>query len=146
MIEPLRPGRDPSHVGSFRLLARLGDGGFGTVYVARRWDGFGELAAVKVANYEHAESAEFRSRFPKEILAIERVRSEYVPRLIDKGADDERPWLATELVHGPSLARVVHRCGALPEPTVWQLGAAIAEASRLSTMPGWCTVISSRQT
>jgi eukaryotic-like serine/threonine-protein kinase len=126
MVEVRRDG-DPAYVGPFRVLARLGRGGFGTVYACAHARS-GELAAVKVVHPHLADTAEFRSRFATEIAAIERVRSDFVPRLIDEKSTDEPAWLATELIPGRSLDKVVKQCGPLPETAVWYLGAGIAEA------------------
>jgi outer membrane protein assembly factor BamB len=127
MIRPRRRS-DPSEVGKFRIIGHLGTGGFGTVYVAARQKWANELVAVKVVHPQLAEKETFRERFKREIRAIQRVRSDYVPRLLAEDADDETPWLATELIRGPSLHHVIRRCGPLPEPAVWQLGLGIAEA------------------
>jgi serine/threonine protein kinase/outer membrane protein assembly factor BamB len=126
MVEVRRDG-DPPYVGPFRVLARLGRGGFGTVYACAHGRS-GELAAVKVVHPHLADSVEFLSRFAGEVAAIKRVRSDFVPRLIDEKSTDEPAWLATELIPGRSLDRVVKQCGPLPETAVWCLGAGIAEA------------------
>jgi outer membrane protein assembly factor BamB len=128
MIEPWHRGF-PKRIGEFRIIGRLGRGGFGTVFVG--WhEGTGELAAVKVLQSELARDPDFRARFGKETRAIAQAFSPYVPQLKDHGVDGETLWLATELVRGPSLAQVIPRSGALPERTVWQLALGIAAALR----------------
>lgn len=127
MIRPRRKN-DPAEVGKFRIIGHLGTGGFGTVYVAARKKYDNDLVAVKVVQAHLAEKQSFRERFKREISAIKRVRTEYVPRLVAEDADDDPPWMATELIPGPSLHHVVRQCGPLPEPAVWQLGLGIAEA------------------
>ncbi|MGD0241200.1 MAG: PQQ-binding-like beta-propeller repeat protein [Streptosporangiaceae bacterium] len=127
MIRPRRKS-DPAEVGRFRIIGHLGTGGFGTVYVADRQKWANELVAVKVVHQQLAEKQTFRDRFKREIRAIGRVSSEYVPRLVAHGADEDTPWLATELIRGPSLQQVVRECGPLPESAVWQLGLGIVEA------------------
>ena len=127
MINPRRK-IDPAAVGEFRILGHLGTGGFGTVYVASRQKWSRELAAVKVVHRQLAEEQTFRERFKREIRAIKRVKSAYVPRLVAEDAAADAPWLATELIPGPSLQQVVKQCGALPEEAVWHLGLGIVEA------------------
>src|SRR5689334_7255284 len=127
MVEACKDG-DPTDIGRFRIVARLGVGGFGAVYAARARSQPHELAAVKVVHPSLASSPDFRSRFAREIAAIKRVDSEFVPRLIEEGPAEDRAWLATELIPGLSLDRIVRECGPMPEPAVWRLGAGIAEA------------------
>jgi serine/threonine protein kinase len=116
---------DPSEVGRYPILAFLGVGGFGTVYAARAGERTDELVAIKVVHSHIARLPDFRPRLEREIAAIRRVQSRYVPRFIDSGPGDERPWLATELIPGLSLNRIVDKCGPLPESAVWRLGAGI---------------------
>src|ERR1700677_3127699 len=110
MIE-LKLRNDPDRIGRFRIIGRLGAGGFGTVYVAGRRDQSDELVAVKVMQSRLAGDRAFRVRFGQEIRAIERISSNCVPHLVEHGVDGEGLWLATQLVHGPSLHQVVERSG-----------------------------------
>ncbi|MDV9169293.1 hypothetical protein R6V09_03950, partial [Streptomyces sp. W16] len=63
MSGPLLP-TDPASIGGHRLLARLGAGGMGVVYLGRTEAG--TLAAVKVIQAEYADEPEFRARFRRE--------------------------------------------------------------------------------
>lgn len=119
---------DPPYIGRYRTLAFLGAGGLGIVYAARASDRIDKLAAIKMVHPHIAGRPGFRPRFEHEIAAIRRVQSPYVPRFVDEGPADEHPWLATELIHGLSLDRIVGSCGPLPEPAVWRLAAGIIEA------------------
>src|ERR1041385_3841184 len=114
MVEPCHDD-DPRQIGRYIPLGRLGSGGFGTVYLARERDRRSELAAVKVIHRHFSSAPSFGFRFNREIAAIKRVDSEYIPQLLDEGPGDQPPWLATELIPGLSLDRVVRRCGPLPE-------------------------------
>ena len=125
MVKTPRKG-DPDYLGPFRVLARLGSGGFGTVYAGIHSQS-GELAAVKVV-HPHLADSDFLARFSRETDAIKRVRSPFVPRFIDEMIADESAWLAVELVPGLSLDKVVAESGPLPEATVWQLGSGIIAA------------------
>ncbi len=124
-LAPLTPG-DPSRIGPFRLLSRLGGGAMGEVFLAA--DRAGRPVAVKRVRAEYARDAVFRTRFAKEVAAVRAVTGGHTPALIDADAEAERPWIATAYVPGPSLAQAVDLTGALPEPLVLALGGAIAEA------------------
>ena len=122
---PLARG-DPSRIGSFRLLSRLGGGAMGEVFLAA--SRAGRPVAVKRVRAEYARDVVFRARFAKEVAAVRAVTGGHTPALIDADAEAERPWIATAYVPGPSLAQAVDLAGALPEPLVLALGGGIAEA------------------
>jgi transcriptional regulator with XRE-family HTH domain len=124
-LAPLAQG-DPSRIGSFRLLSRLGGGAMGEVFLAV--SRAGRPVAVKRVRAEYARDAVFRARFAKEVAAVRAVTGGRTPALIDADAEAERPWIAIAYVPGPSLAQAVDLTGALPEPLVLALGGGIAEA------------------
>ncbi|MFI6286815.1 ABC transporter substrate-binding protein [Streptomyces sp. NPDC051018] len=124
-MQPLRPG-DPSSVGGYRLVRRLGAGGMGVVYLARSERG--ALAAVKVIRAEHAADPRFRARFRREAQIARRISGPWVVRVVGADAEAREPWLATEYVPGPSLSEAVAAHGPLPERTVRALGSRLAEA------------------
>ncbi|MEO3843236.1 hypothetical protein [Streptomyces sp. B22F1] len=92
---------DPARIGGHRLLARLGAGGMGVVYLGRAETG--ELAAVKVIRPEYAAETDFRARFRREAAAARRVRSPWVVPVTGADPEAEAPWLATAFVPGPAL-------------------------------------------
>ena len=124
-LAPLVQG-DPSRIGSYRLLSRLGGGAMGEVFLAASHAG--RPVAVKRVRPEYARDAVFRARFAKEVAAVRAVTGGHTPTLIDADTEAERPWIATAYVPGPSLAQAVDLNGALPEPLVLALGGGIAEA------------------
>ncbi|MFF9032154.1 serine/threonine-protein kinase [Streptomyces iakyrus] len=125
-MEKLGPG-DPQQIGSYRLLARLGAGGMGHVYLAR--SGRGRTVAVKLVREELAAQEEFRERFRQEVQAARRVGGYWTAPVLDADTEAAVPWVATGYVAGPSLQQVVgHDHGALPERTVRILAAGLAHA------------------
>ncbi|MEV5954801.1 serine/threonine-protein kinase [Streptomyces sp. NPDC051987] len=125
-MEKLGPG-DPQHIGSYRLLARLGAGGMGHVYLARSERG--RTVAVKLVRAELAEHEEFRARFRQEVRNAQRVGGFWTAPVLDADTEAAVPWVATGYVAGPSLQRVVeHDHGPLPERSVRILAAGLAHA------------------
>ncbi|WP_329036659.1 bifunctional serine/threonine-protein kinase/ABC transporter substrate-binding protein [Streptomyces sp. NBC_01725] len=125
MSEPLLPA-DPASIGGHRLLARLGAGGMGVVYLGRT--GSGALVAVKVIQAEYADDPGFRARFRREVDLARRVSSPWAVPVTGAEPEAEEPWLATAFVPGPSLGEAVARHGALPVRSVRALARMLARA------------------
>ncbi|CAL9527071.1 Serine_threonine-protein kinase PknD [Streptomyces sp. enrichment culture] len=125
-MEMLGPG-DPQSIGAYRLLARLGAGGMGHVYLAR--SDRGRTVAVKLVREELARQEEFRARFRQEVRAARQVGGDWTAPVLDADTEAPVPWVATGYVAGPSLQQVVgHDHGALPERSVRILAAGLAHA------------------
>ncbi|MEU3461108.1 serine/threonine-protein kinase [Streptomyces sp. NPDC006733] len=129
-MEPLTP-QDPREIGDFKLLCRIGAGGFGEVFLARPATGRSGLAALKVLRQDIADSERLRPRFASEVEAITRAGGRGIPELLGADAGGRRPWLATRYIPGPSLQQLVDEAGPLPDPAVWALAAALADIFRV---------------
>ncbi|MFI2505184.1 protein kinase [Streptomyces sp. NPDC018972] len=117
---------EPTVVGPYRLLGRLGSGGMGRVYLGR--SAGGRTVAVKIVHPHFALDEEFRARFRREVDAARRVGGAWTAPVLDADPDARVPWVATAYAAGPSLAAAVTGTGPLPAPTVRALGAGLAEA------------------
>ncbi|MFC4464958.1 serine/threonine-protein kinase [Streptomyces xiangluensis] len=124
-MQPLDVG-EPTTVGPYRLLGRLGSGGMGRVYLGR--SAGGRTVAVKIVHPHFALDEEFRARFRREVDAARRVGGAYTAPVLDADPDASVPWVATAYAAGPSLAAAVADAGPLPEHSVRVLGAGLAEA------------------
>ncbi len=65
-MEPLEVD-DPRQVGRFEIVARLGSGGMGRVYLARLPSG--EQFALKMIHQFLSDDVQFRRRFHREVAA-----------------------------------------------------------------------------
>ena len=105
---PAQPTPDPPapcaptaalRVGPWQVVRRIGSGGMGEVFEARRSDGgFEQSAAIKLLQVGAVAQHE---RFDAERRILARLEHPGISRLLDGGvADDGRPWMAMELVAG----------------------------------------------
>ncbi|MFD3536725.1 serine/threonine-protein kinase [Streptomyces sp. NPDC058664] len=125
MTRPLGPA-DPRGAGPYRLLAELGRGGMGRVFLGAAPDG--RLAAVKQVHARFAADEDFRARFRREVEASRRVSGACTAAVMAADTDAPTPWLASVFVAGPSLGSAVERCGTLPVETVRRLAVQLATA------------------
>ncbi|MFC4530670.1 serine/threonine protein kinase [Sphaerisporangium dianthi] len=105
---PLLRG-DPSHVGAFRVLGRLGQGGQGVVYLGETPEG--ERVAIKVL--ARGLDQENQEGFRTEIELTRRVKAFCTAAVLATGEVDGVPYIVSEYVDGPSLASVLAERGPL---------------------------------
>jgi serine/threonine protein kinase len=123
-VDRLEAG-DPSHIGRFQLLGRLGEGGMGRVFLGASPGG--RKVAIKVVHPRHANDPAFRRRFSHEVAAARQVGGFHAALVVDADPDADPPWMATAYIPGPSLADAIAQRGPLDEAGVRDLGAALAE-------------------
>ena len=117
---------DPSQVGRYRLIARLGAGGMGVVYLGV--DSDGQQFAVKVLRPELADNPEFRVRFGREVTMLTRVQGVCTVRVIEADTQAPKPYLVTEYADGPSLSEYIDARGPLDAGMLYGLATGLAEA------------------
>ncbi|MFE0877998.1 protein kinase [Streptomyces smyrnaeus] len=125
MLSPLVHD-DPQTLGDYRLVARLGSGGMGTVYLGR--SPRGRTLALKTMHPEFAAQREFRTRFQLEVDAARVIGGHHGAEVVDADALAETPWMATEYVLGLPLDDLVTVCGPLPEVATRAVGARLCGA------------------
>ncbi|MGC5015296.1 serine/threonine protein kinase [Streptosporangium sp. DT93] len=124
-VEPLESG-DPSRVGPYRLLGRLGQGGMGSVYLARGADD--RPIAVKTLLGRFANDAEFRHRFRREVDRARQVPPFCTAEVFDADPDHDPPYLVVEYVEGPSLTEAVRTRGPFTPANLHGLAIGVAAA------------------
>lgn len=120
--------------GKYRMDAKLGAGGMGTVYRATRLL-IGDSVAVKLLHPEQVADTQAVERFRREAQAAARLKHQNAVTIYDFGvSDDGLVYLVMELVEGRSLRDIIKQQGPLT-PTAAaeifnQACAAIDEAHR----------------
>jgi serine/threonine-protein kinase len=98
----------------YRVLARIGEGGMGTVYRVEHVV-LGKRMAVKVLRPEFSTDEDLVRRFQREAVAASRIGQENIVDVVDFGRTREgNLYFVMEELDGVSLASVLHAAGPLP--------------------------------
>src|SRR5215510_2889035 len=115
---PLRPkGSADPMIGRiiadrYLILARLGEGGMGRVYVAEHVK-MNRQCAIKVMSPSLLNDADSTTRFAREASNAARILHRNVAAVFDYGEADKTVYLVMEYVDGESLSSLLAREGAL---------------------------------
>ena len=126
---PVAPG---TRLGPYEIVAPLGAGGMGEVYLGRdtRLD---RTVAVKVLPPHLAATPEVRARFEREARAVSALNHPHICALYDVGrapgeaGSDDVHYLVMEHLEGETLAHRLEK-GPLPTPELLRRGTEIADA------------------
>jgi hypothetical protein len=117
---------DPRAIGGYRVGARLGGGPSGQVFLCCARDS--DWLAIKVYGHEFAADMDVSSRLNAGVRAARVPRGPHIAQVADADTGSPRPWVATRLVEGPSLAAAVTETGPLPAASVAWLILGLARA------------------
>jgi serine/threonine-protein kinase len=103
--------------GQYRVLRRLGAGGFGTVYEVETLVG-GLRRALKVLHPERAQDARTRERFINVAIVLEQLNHPNVARCYAAGVLDggHALYLLLELIDGVPLSSLLEHADGTPAP------------------------------
>ncbi|WKX70669.1 serine/threonine-protein kinase [Streptomyces sp. XD-27] len=125
VLKPLGPD-DPREVSGYQLLAKIGEGGMGSVYLTRtRGD---QPVALKLIRRGFAQNPDFRARFEAEVQAARRVSGYHIVPVLDHNMNGDQPWIATSYVAGLALDDAMAAFGPLPLPAALQVVGCTARA------------------
>ena len=122
--------RTGTEVGGYRIEARLGGGGMGTVYRATAPEG-GAAVALKFLAPALADNPDVVARFAREIATLTRLEHPAIVRVLAHGTHDGTPWFAMALVEGSDLRARIATGALAPSETAAVFGrlfAALAHA------------------
>ncbi len=92
------------HVGAYRLLRVLGEGGMGRVYLAARADDlYRQQVAIKLMHPGLGQAQRMIARFAAERQILANLNHPNIARLLDGGVDDGLPYFVMEYVDGAPI-------------------------------------------
>ena len=122
--------------GKYEIRGRLGGGGMGDVYLARRRV-LGDDVAVKVIRPSGPDPDAWRERFLREARACAQLRHPHIVSVLDFSvADQEQPYLVMEYLNGPSLADELRSRGRFDLASMRQVVRAVGGALSLAHASG----------
>ncbi|UGT41967.1 protein kinase [Nocardia yamanashiensis] len=89
----------------FRIERLLGQGGMGSVYLARH-PRLGKLTALKLLNRELYADREIRTRFEREAEMVAQLDHPNIVEVYDRGTEDAQLWISMQYVDGVDAAGV----------------------------------------
>ncbi len=105
--EPAHPRLEPGGIiGSYRLIAKIADGGFGTVWRAEQQEPVVREVALKLVRPDKA-SPEVISRFERERQALAMMDHENIATVYDAGEHEGQLFFAMEYVPGQPITTYV---------------------------------------
>ena len=106
------PQRDPGHIGRYRILERLGEGGMATVFRASRIDeDFEQTVALKLIS-PLRQDGHWQQRFVQERQILASLQHPNIASLIDGGFTEEgQSYFAMEYVAGTPITEYCDREG-----------------------------------
>lgn len=113
--------------GNYELEKELGQGGMGTVYLARD-TGLNRKVALKILKADLSEDPMFAQKFLDEVEVTASLAHPNIIRVYTLGEQDERLYLVMEHLDQPSLEQKMDQMGKLPEQDVLEIGIGIASA------------------
>jgi eukaryotic-like serine/threonine-protein kinase len=102
----------PATISRYKIIKRLGEGGMGSLYLARDPD-IDRLVAIKQLR-DDVESDELRERFRREARSVGRLRHQNIVIVFDVGEDEGRPFIAMEYIEGQTLSGIIREKQPIP--------------------------------
>ena len=113
--------------GNYQLERELGQGGMGTVYLAKD-NGLNRYVALKILRSDLGEDSSFCIKFLEEVEVTASLAHPNIIRVFTLGEQEGRLYLVMEHLDQPSLEDSMQTKGKIPEKEVLEIGMGIASA------------------
>ena len=101
-------------IGSYRIIAKLGEGGMSIVFRARDAT-LQRDVALKVLNEEYSRDVNRVLRLEKEAQIMARISHPNVVKIYGVGREEDKLFLSMELIEGSNLEAYIHKKGRIAE-------------------------------
>ncbi|WP_201390640.1 serine/threonine-protein kinase [Ktedonobacter sp. SOSP1-85] len=118
--------KDLPDLHAFRLLQRIGRGGFADVYLARQ-EHLDMLVAIKLL-HNRLDGEDKLESFRQEARLIAQLEHPHIVRVLDFGIVEQTPYLVMNYASGGTLRQRVPRGSCLPLPRVVEYVSQVADA------------------
>jgi serine/threonine protein kinase len=108
------------YIGPFKILQKIGEGGFGAVFEAEQTHPVKRRVALKIIKLG-MDTREVIARFEAERQALALMDHLHIARVLDAGATDSgRPYFVMELVNGEPMSSYCDRHALSIVPPPWR--------------------------
>jgi len=123
----MTPVNSPRSFGDYLIEKELGQGGMGTVYLAKD-TGLNRNVALKILRADLSHDPEFARKFLEEVEVTASLAHPNIIRVFTLGEHEGRLYLVMEHLDEPSLEQRMEQQGKIPERQVLEIGLGIASA------------------
>ena len=113
--------------GNYQIEQVLGQGGMGTVYLAKD-TGLNRKVALKILRSDLGEDIAFAKKFLEEVEVTASLAHPNIIRVFTLGEQDDRLYLVMEHLDEPSLEHRMEKQAKVPEKDILEVGLGIASA------------------
>jgi serine/threonine protein kinase len=123
---------EPTRIGKYEIVQKLGAGAFGTVYKATDQD-LGRPVAIKTIRLEglaasQASLEDLLARFKREAQVAARLKHPNIVTIYEIGNAEGLSYISMEFVDGVGLDRVIRTSGKMSVERAASIGAQVADA------------------
>src|SRR5436190_16718514 len=104
---PKMAASEPTNIGRYEIVSRLGQGGMGSLFLAKD-PKIGRLVAIKLVRADF-DSVEARQRFAREAQSAGTLRHPNIVTIFDVDEFGGLPYIAMEYVDGETLGEIIGR-------------------------------------
>ncbi len=127
IMDEVERSRRRHSIEGYEIISKLGKGGMGAVYLARRLS-LNKLVAIKVLPPKLASNKDYLTRFRREAEATAKLNHPNVVQAYDVGESNGYNYFVMEYVEGETIKDILERTGVTDEPRALEIAIQIVDA------------------